>query len=326
MPQQTWRDVLKEAISDPHERQRIADVLQVSYLTLGRWANGLARPRQHNFDRLLAAMPAQQALLRQLFEQELEPSFATSIQFDGNLEEIPSAFYATVLHVYGTTPSHMRFWSVCNLVLQQAIKQLDPQRFGMEITIAQCRYQPQSNMIQCLMELIGIGTPPWSESVEQRSLFLGSESFAGFAVSAGHIFINQNLKDSRNLYPVRQMEWEQSAVVCPIQKSHDVAGCLLVSSTQTDYFTPEHVNLIQQYAALCSLAFQADDFYDPTILALCPMPPYRIQKERFSNFRYRVLQVMGESAKQRRFLSSAQAEALVWQQLEDELAEILPVL
>jgi hypothetical protein len=326
MPQQTWRDVLKEVISDSHERQRIADALQISPITLTRWANDLAKPRQQNFDRLLAAIPEQRALLRQLFEQEPESFSTTATLFEDNLAEIPSSFYATALHVYGTTPPNMRFWSVCNLVLQQAIKQLDPQRIGMEITIAQCRYQPQSNMIQSLLEIIGIGTPPWSESVEQRSLFLGSESFAGFAVSTGHIFINQNLKDSRNLYPVHRMEWEESAVVCPIQKSHDVAGCLLVSSTQTDYFAPEHINLIQQYAALCALAFQADDFYDPKILALRPMPPYRFQKERFSNFRHRVLQVMGETAKQRRFLSSQQAEALVWQQLEDELAEILPVL
>jgi hypothetical protein len=326
MSQQSWRDVLKEVISDPRERQRIADELQINHATLSRWANGLATPRQQNFDRLLAVVPQQQALLRHLFAQEPEPSSTTSRHFDDNVDEIPSAFYTSVLHTYGTTPSNMRFWAVCNLVLQQAIKQLDPQRLGMEITIAKCRYQPQSNMIQSLMEVIGIGTPPWSESVEQRALFLGSESFAGFAVSAGHIFTNQNLMDSRNLYPVHEMDWEQSAVVCPIQKSNYVAGCLLVSSTQPDYFVPEQVNLIRQYAALFTLAFQPDDFYDSNLLALRPMPFYRIQKERFSNFRHRVLQLMGESAKQRRFLSSTQAEAMVWQQLEDELAEMLLTL
>ncbi len=326
MPQQTWRDVLREVISDPHERQRIADELRINQATLSRWANGLATPRQQNFDRLLEAMPEQQALLKQLFAQEPEPSSTIFRHFDDNVDEIPSAFYTDVLHTYGTTPSNMRFWSVCNLVLQQAIKQLDPQGFGMEITIAKCRYQPQSNMIQSLMEVIGIGTPPWSESVEQRALFLGSESFAGFAVSSGHIYTNQNLKDSRNLYPVHEMEWEQSAVVCPIQKSHRVAGCLIVSSTQPDYFASEYVNLIQQYAALFALAFLPEDFYDPKLLALRPMPPYHIQKERFSNFRQRVLQLMGESAKQRHFLGSTQAEAMIWQQLEDELAELLLTL
>jgi hypothetical protein len=32
---------------------------------------------------------------------------------------------------------------------------------------------------------------------------------------------------------------------------------------------------------------------------------------------------MGESAKQRHVLSSTQAEEMIWQQLEDELTEIL---
>jgi hypothetical protein len=81
-------------------------------------ARRVKRSDQQNFDRLLDAIPEQQALLRRLFALEPELSSATSLHFDDNIEEIPSAFYTAVLHVYGTTPSNMRFWSVCNLVLQ----------------------------------------------------------------------------------------------------------------------------------------------------------------------------------------------------------------
>ena|SRR5437763_11542274 len=129
-----------------------------------------------------------------------------------------------------------------------------------------------------------------------------------------------NLHTNKTFLPAYQTEHEVSAVACPIMYAGRTAGCLLISSTQAEYFASEaRLSLIRGYANLLALAFNQDEFYDPELLALHIMPPLSIQQEYFSCFRQRALQLMQESVKTNERLTPPQAEQLVWQEIEESL-------
>ena len=69
-----WREFLGKSIVDPHERQRIANELGVSTVTLTRWSNGISNPRPQNLRHLLRALPQHRTTLAELFMK----SFLTS--------------------------------------------------------------------------------------------------------------------------------------------------------------------------------------------------------------------------------------------------------
>src|SRR6266568_8762189 len=48
----SWRDMLRDAISDPSERERIARAVGVSIATLIRWSKGVSSPRPQNLGQL----------------------------------------------------------------------------------------------------------------------------------------------------------------------------------------------------------------------------------------------------------------------------------
>ena len=72
----TWRELLGRCIEQSQERQRIAAVVGVSEVTLGRWVNGETKPRPQNLRRLLLALPQQRTLLLTLLQQEDEDLLA----------------------------------------------------------------------------------------------------------------------------------------------------------------------------------------------------------------------------------------------------------
>jgi transcriptional regulator with XRE-family HTH domain len=315
---QKWRELLGKIIKDPHEKQRVANELGVSVITLTRWVSGESTPRTHNFRLLLKALPEH----RDAFLDVLPDDFSQSVNEKGDGEEadqeIPSVFYARVLNAHCNLPRILHFGSMCDVILQQALKQLDPNRVGMEITVVQCMYPALDGKIHSLREGLGRGTPPWNRELEQRTLFLGAESLAGYVVSSGRQLAIPSRQEGLNLFPVQWVEWEESAMAYPLMMADRIAGCLLVSSSQSGYFLSQaRQKLVQQYAELLLVAFDPDDFYDLNNIDLGRMPSYEVQRSYLGNFRQRVADVMI-----RRHLDVVQAEHEVWQQIEDELLHI----
>ncbi|HLI05050.1 MAG TPA: hypothetical protein VKV40_00610 [Ktedonobacteraceae bacterium] len=320
----TWRELLRDAIIDPQERQRIANELGVTPVSLSRWAKGEATPREQILRRLLQALPEQRTMLLASLRIEF-PSFTATPDERGLAvsDEIPSAFYSRALSAYATTPDTQRFWSISNLILQQALGQLDPNQVGMAITIVQCM-SPKDGKVHSLRERVGRGTPPWSTNLEQQAIFLGAESLAGAAVTQCHPIVLQDRRKDEGLHAAHWVEWEESAAAIPLLRAGKIAGSLLVSCTQPDYFLPHRYKLIQNYAQLISLIFESQEFYAPQEIDLHVMPNYRVQERHLTGFRQRVSTLMIESARNRRPLSIIDAERLAWQQLEDELI-FLPI-
>ena len=318
---ETWRDLLRNIISDPREKQRLSESLGVREITLTRWVSQESDPRPQNLRNLLNALPQhRERFLDLIREEEGFEEFSNSI-VENSLQEIPSPFYTRIFAARASTIENMRFWSICNLILQQALGQLDPDRLGMSINVVRCM-TPSANdkKVHSLRESVGTGTPPWTGNLEQKAMFLGAESLCGYVVTLCRPAANQNIDDPQNLTPAHRTENEKSAAVHPILFAGRIAGCLLVSSTQYNYFLPQaRLTLIEHYANLLALAFEPNDFYEPGQIELRMMPNQQIQKKYFADFRVRVANTMIEASKNKRPVNNIQAEEIVWQQLEEEL-------
>ncbi len=321
----TWRELLGNVISDPQERQRIANELGVTPVTLSRWAKGDVIPREQTLRRLLQALPDHRTVFLELLTTEM-PGFSASVDERGIAipEEIPSAFYSRALNAYATTPDTQRFWSISNLILQQALSQLDPNQVGIAITIVQCM-PPKDGKVRSLRERVGRGTPPWNTTLEQQAIFLGAESLAGATVMHCHPIVLQHRRQHEGLHPAHWVEWEESAAAIPLLRAGNIAGSLLVSYSQPNYFLPARYKLIQNYAQLISLVFEPQEFYAPQDIDLRVMPNYHTQERYLTGFRQRVSTLMIDSARNHHPLTIIDAERHAWQQLEDELI-LLPTL
>ncbi len=106
----SWRDLLKDVISDAVERERIAKAMDVNPLTLSRWAQGVSTtPRPQKLSQLVQAFPIQhRALLSELLQREygaLPKLDAT----DNEPERIDYAFIQNVWETRATTPERLLF-------------------------------------------------------------------------------------------------------------------------------------------------------------------------------------------------------------------------
>lgn len=320
-----WRELLGQYISTMQERQRIADFIGIAPITLTRWASGESNPRLESIRRLLQALPdKQQLLLPSLLEEfrEYASSLSSVVSESDIPHTIPAEFYARVLHTLSTTRESLRFASLGDFILQQALKHLDASRKGMSIILASCVVPSDGETVQSLREQLGRGTPPWEPQLEQKGILLGAESLAGQALLSWHLEHNPDLNTSgiAGGYPG---QWEKSAVAMPILHQGKAAGSLLISSTQPDYFTQEMNHLIEQYAELLALIFEPEDFYERDRIVLTVMPPPERQTPLLATYRTRMMQVMSRAQRNHEQLSFTEAERIVWKQLEQELAQQL---
>jgi len=322
--QLSWREQLSKIISNPIERERIANEIGVRPVTLSRWINGDSLPRPHNLRQLLNALPKQRRdELFEAMEEELS-DIAVSALADTS-SEIAYKFIMEVFDARATMSDTLRYWSISRLVLEQAIRQLDPERVGMAVTVVRCMPPASDGKIHSLRESQGLGTPPWGGNLEQNAMFLGAESLAGHVAASCRAEAVQDLVKDRTFLPAYQTEHEVSAIAHPIMMAGRVAGCLLVSSTQPNYFLPQfRLSLVHGYANLLTLAFEPHEFYRPELIELRVMPPLDVQREHFASFRQRVLMIMMESSATNRPLINIQAEELVWQELERILLRLPP--
>jgi hypothetical protein len=316
-----WRELLGNIINNVAERDRIANEIGVHPVTLTRWVSGDSSPRSHNLRQLLRALPKPQRM-QLLSSLENFSSDVSDFEVDVSAQEIPYKFIMEVLDARASIPDLLRYWSISRLILQQALKQLDPERVGMAITIVRCM-PLLDGKVRSLRESLGIGTAPWAGDLEEKALLLGAESLAGHVTVSCRMEQVGDLRTNRTFLPAYQVEHEVSAVACPIMYASHIAGCLLISCTQSDYFAPEtRLSLVRAYANLLALAFNPDDFYDPELLALHIMPPLAVQQRYFIGFRQRVLKLMQESTRTVKRLSSPEAEQLVWQEIEEALLQL----
>jgi len=352
-----WRELLGLIIDTPTEKQRLAHTLGVDPLTLMHWIYGESYPRPQQLYQLLAALPDYAEDLAPFFQEaytyivttrvealskDMPPemsellrsvdkpalplklkgfdSFDISKSEEDATDEISSVFYARILSIIGSTPQSLRFNSLAMTILQQALAQLDPQRKGLLLTLVRCM-PPRDGKIRSLREVLGMGTPPWSNNLTQHMCFVGADSMAEYAVTSGRSAAVNLPVDEDTPLSVEGMGAEASVAVCPILRAHETAGCLLISSTQYGFFTPRRLTLLQRYADLLALVFEPEEFYDLQQIELREALPPEQQQPTLATLRKRASTLLLESLQDGWPMSAVQAEMLAWQQLEDELLQ-----
>ncbi|HEV2654985.1 MAG TPA: GAF domain-containing protein, partial [Ktedonobacteraceae bacterium] len=153
---------------------------------------------------------------------------------------------------------------------------------------------------------------------EHDVLFLGLESMSGYATEVRHIVSDADLRKNKS-FPSYQDEYELSAAAHPIRFEGRIAGCLLASSTQVDYFTPARLSLLTTFSDLIALAFDKSDFYSPQQVELRLMPKPKVQRPILATFRQRVTEKFQQAMYQQKQLSNAEIELQAWQDIESEL-------
>jgi hypothetical protein len=273
-------------------------------------------PRTQNLKQLLTVLPEYREQFIELLGDEYAEILAPGA--DDAARDIPSQFIASVLSARANTRKELRYWSLGTVIIRQALGQLDPDRLGMAITVVRCMKSTRSPYIRSLRETVAYGNPPWQGNLEQKGMFLGAESLAGYCVSICRDVENNDIRDTNSPLPAHQVEHELSASASPILFSGKIAGCMLVSSTQPHYFLSQYrLSLIHNYANMLALAFEPQDFFDIQDIRLEIMPLLSRQREYFSDFRNRVTDVM-----KRGRVTGAEAEQLVWEDLEEILLQV----
>ncbi|GCE17156.1 GAF domain-containing protein [Dictyobacter kobayashii] len=316
-PPPSWSSVLQGIIKSSGERQRLSSALGVTSMTLSRWASGESKPqKQHLIHLLQVVNTSQRPELLEALEQQY-PDIQSWLTEDSS-EHIPSEFFAQVLNIRTTTTESLRFWRISELVLKQALAQLDPNRLGMAVKLVQCMPPGPDGKIRSLRERAGKGTPPWTADLEHDVLFLGLESLSGYSVEVRHIVSDDDLRQSKT-FPAVQDSFEVSAAAHPIRFEGRIAGCLLASSTQASYFSQQRLTLLATLSDLISLAFEKEDFYPSHMIELRVMPKPDIQKPILANFRQRVTNKFQQAMQQQQHFSNAEIELNAWRELETEL-------
>jgi hypothetical protein len=313
-----WRELLGWITSDPASMQRLVQSLGVRDITIKRWIRRESDPRPQNLRRLLVAVPEQRDRFAELIP--LEFTDFTDVSLEDTHQEISPRFYMQIFQMRGTIGPTQLFWSLATTIIDQALTQLDPDNLGMAITVVKCMVtgRPDGKVLS-LRQSVGQATPPWPGNLEQSAMFLGAESLAGYVVSTCHPSEVQNYRDDNEALPGHQLEQELSAAAHPILYAGRVAGCLLVSSVEPDYFLlPGRLNLIADYAHLISLAFAPEEFVDPARIELRIMPPHYEQRAYFATFRKR----MTEARMKLYGRNDVDAEQYVWEGLERDILKL----
>ena len=312
----SWQSVLHRITKSRVERQRLADDLGVTPTTLMRWVNGESNPQRPHLIRLVQVSHGQQRqdLLRALEEEY--PHIQSWMKDDAS-QQIPSSFFAQVLNTRATITEPLRFSRISDMVLTQALAQLDPKRFGMAVALVQCMPPSRGGKIRSLRERVGKGTPPWSMDLNQLSSLLGMETLAGHCVEVRHI-VNVNDLSKDQVIPAYKMEHEMSAAAHPIWFGGRIAGCLLASSTQIGHFTQQRLALLETFSDLLSLALDKTDFYPTNLIELRVMPYPNEQSEVLATFRQRTQ----NNLRKPEIHNLMQAELKAWQEIEDILLDL----
>src|SRR6266516_3390730 len=312
----TWREFLATVIRETKEKQRIASEIGVDPITLTRWATKESSPRPRSLlNRLVDALPSHREqlskLIREEFPNALEDDDPTLFFIDPVIKEVPSVLYARILEAHAMVADTIRMWTICNLVMQQLVRQLDPEQLGIVASIVQC--QPPSTddqKVRSLREQFQEKSPALKD-VADRGYFLGAESLVGYAVVNCRPVVIQDIHRTAAPLLVHQMAEMGSAAAYPLQKGGRVAGGLLILSTQKQYFSHARQALIESYAHLLNLAFRDSVFYALEDIALQIMPSEAMQDAYLSAFNQQVNELLSRPERNGHPLTRPQAEQMV---------------
>jgi hypothetical protein len=315
----TWRELLRQLIADPNERARMASAVHVKPTTLQRWVEGINRPHSENLALLLRNVaPEVYTPLLHLLLIDFPVLREETLPEKQVTPAIPAEFYARILSNLALTPQPFCRQAMQDLVLQQALTHLDPDRHGLLVSLAICVPPREGGSVRSLCERDGLGTFPWPRDLLEKLFFLGSESLVGYAVKQMRPVVI-NSRDEITALPAHWVDHERSVAAFPILRHARIAGALFVASARDFFFTPARLAIIDGYAQLAGCIFDEEEFFDPAQIELVMMPRHSLQLPYFAGYSRRVVQKLAELSTLGQRTALQQAHDLVAQDLEEVL-------
>lgn len=315
--EQSWRAYLARIVKTPRERQELAKKIGVTARTLDRWITGEAKtPQDYLLQKLLEALPVQRSQLASLLKEEFAAFEPALLPPDEAVKEIPIAFYARVLETNAQIADPLHFWTMTSLILQQMVYQLDPKKQGIHLIVAACLPPRDAQTpVHSLIETVEQGTPPWKTATSMmQGQFLGGESLAGYVAASRKPAWVQDIETETVLFPVKKASYEVSAAAYPIQRKGMVAGCLVASSTQRDFFSDIKLQLMYHYTQMLVLAFDPEQFYPAERIRLHTARQSVSQDALFAHFSERLVALHRNNPQ----ISQQQRELILYHQLEQQ--------
>lgn len=265
-----WQD--RDAIS------QFAHTLSVTENTVYRWINGTSIPQPTHLKRLPDVLPLHRNKLLILLKQHY-PGSLESNTLEGR--EVQKDIYQRIISIVATNDEEdLLLWNVQQTLFDHILLQLDPEFHGLAVTYARLTAQHEDGTIHSLREVEMRGHAPWPHtSITQ--VFLGSNTLAGRAAMYQR---QQTWEDTdENRTPALIDEFERSACAFPLLRGRTIAGVLIVSSNQPDFFRdPTRCQMVEEYAKLLAVAIPAHFFHSIYSLRLHSMPPLPFQRTRLS--------------------------------------------
>lgn len=315
-----WREVLGVIISDSKEKYRLANELGVHPFTLMHWYYGESSPGPLDLGKLVQALPEHYDTLAPLVAEALEYIMISSSSTQQD-DLIPQEFYEQVSRVRMATPVSIRFWSLCSLILQQGLSQLDPSSMGVTLRVIRCMPPHSNGKIRSLRQVMGKSTQTWPYDFDPHALLIGKDSLFDTLLASPGLIVAEPPHAPFEL--AQTPSFISSIAVCPIIQDGRIAGCLQAESTQFDYFTSARLALLQCYTELLASVFDPIDFYDVQQIELQYMPPPDVQRHHMPSYRQRVAAVLRNAMRRGESIDVAYAEQVVWQQLEEEFLRLM---
>lgn len=271
---------------DRAEITRVARELEVAENTIYRWMNGSSEPRAIHLKRLPDVLPEYRGSLIYAINQ----TFGLMLEVPSpSLHEVGKDIYYRVLElVAGSDEDDTRSWQVTQAIFEYALQHLDAERRGLAITFAKAA-TPLIDGIHSLRETAMRGHDPWPSSIESKA-YLGSTTLAGTAAMLQRMQI-WNDTDSNTRLQVEIDDYERSACAVPVMRGSRIAGVLIASSTQPNFFDdPAASQAVQEFALLLGIGLVEKEFHQVSLLHLRPMPGLRWQREQIArSYIHRIL-------------------------------------
>src|SRR6266567_9560492 len=243
---------------DRAEIARVASELDVAENTVYRWMNGSSVPRNTHLKKLPDVLAEHRGnvtyVINRSFPGVLNP-------LSQGIPEVPKDIYIRVLDLVASIEeSENRLWHVAQAVFEHALMHLDAERRGMAITYATLMPPREDDEIHSLHESIMRGTEPWPHTIESKT-YLGSTTLAGTVASSQHMHI-WNSEDSGHRQLVEIDNHEASACATPVMRGGNIAGVMIVSSTQPGFFKDSMAcKAVDEYAHLLATALRDKEFH-----------------------------------------------------------------
>lgn len=188
------------------------------------------------------------------------------------------------------------------------------------VAIAQCMPPTPGQKVRSLRQVVE--RTSWEDRPARQTQFLGAESQAGHTVMIGRSIAVQSLAEKERQYAIRYEPEEGSVATCPIMKADASVGCLYVFVPRQNYFTSEPLQVVQAYANLLILGFEASEFYSMPDIDLGIMPALALQLPVFTDFQARVTRYMLQEQAKSSLVTRPQTEQIIWKEIENELLRI----